>query len=137
MKTKRPTRHRWIGVDLDGTLAYYTRGTYPRIGRPITRIQNLVKSWINHDVNVKIFTARVAHNGTPEDIKRSQKDVSVIEMWSLEHLGKVLPVTNQKDFDMIACLCDRSVQVQENTGMFVSECTGTIDIRFLQDCGLI
>jgi hypothetical protein len=50
----------WIGVDLDGTLAYYDhwRGA-EHIGEPIPAMLERVKRWLADGKDVRIFTARV------------------------------------------------------------------------------
>jgi hydroxymethylpyrimidine pyrophosphatase-like HAD family hydrolase len=52
---------RWIGVDLDGTLAHYTgwRGA-EHIGVPIPAMLERVQAWVAAGVTVKIFTARAS-----------------------------------------------------------------------------
>jgi len=99
----------WIGVDLDGTLAFYDtwRGT-EHIGAPIPAMVERVKLWLHMGKTVKIVTARVA-DGDP-------KAIAAIQVWCRNHLGQVLPVTNAKDFGMIELWDDRAVQVEQNTG---------------------
>lgn len=100
----------WIGVDLDGTLAHYTTWIGPdHIGEPIPAMVNRVLDWCNAGKNVRIFTARVAedHDGHM---------ARVIKRWCKKHLGRILPVTNKKDYGMIELWDDRCVQVEINTG---------------------
>ena len=54
----------WIGVDLDGTLAYYDqwRGAL-HIGEPIPLMLERVKRWLDEGKDVRIFTARVNREG--------------------------------------------------------------------------
>lgn len=99
----------WIGVDLDGTLAFYDGWNDGRIGKPIAPMVDKVKKWLNQGKTVKIFTARVS-NGKAETIAN-------IEHWCLEHIGTKLEVTNVKDFNMIELWDDRAVQVIPNTGL--------------------
>lgn len=100
----------WIGVDLDGTLAEYGgwKGA-DNIGAPIPAMVARVLEWHNGGREVRIFTARVAHD---EDGSAR----AGIERWCEEHLGRVLPVTNAKDYGMIELWDDRCVQVEINTG---------------------
>ena len=53
----------WIGVDLDGTLAYYDywRGKED-IGPPIPKMLMRIKQWIAEGKIVKIFTARATQD---------------------------------------------------------------------------
>lgn len=107
----------WIGVDLDGTLAYYSgwKGAH-HIGDPISPMIDRVKNWIADGKTVKIFTARMHGHGAPllgggtEDVK------TPIENWCRKHLGQVLEITNIKDFGMIELWDDRAVRVETNTG---------------------
>ena len=101
----------WIGVDLDGTLAFYDmwRGM-EHIGKPIPAMAFRVKNWLADGKEVKIFTARAC----------VAEAVPFVAKWRLEHFGKVLPVTNMKDFGMIKLYDDRAIQVEENTGRIIS-----------------
>lgn len=101
----------WIGVDLDGTLAYYTewKGIH-HIGDPIPEMLSKVKKAIKQGKKVKIFTARVA-NGN--------KAIKPIEKWCEEHIGQILPVTNVKDMHCKEIWDDRAKQVRKNKGEFV------------------
>lgn len=97
----------WIAVDLDATLAYYDvwRGE-EHIGNPIPDMAFRVKKWLSEGKDVRIFTARASvHSQIP-----------YIEQWCLKYFGKVLPVTNVKDFAMVELWDDRAIQVIPNTG---------------------
>lgn len=111
------TTHRgWIGVDLDGTLAHYDgwKG-FEHIGPPVERMRQRVIEWLSEGRDVRIFTARVCGtDGRNVDTVRGH-----IEAWCLEHLGRVLPVTNKKDYAMAELWDDRAIQVRENTGLRV------------------
>lgn len=101
----------WVAVDLDRTLAFYDefRGV-GHIGEPIAPMVARVKKWIAEGKDVRIFTAR-ADGGGPAD--------KAIEVWCLKHLGKLLPVTATKDFEMEVMYDDRAVQVEPNTGRLI------------------
>ncbi len=113
----------WIGVDLDGTLAYYEgwKGA-PHIGAPIAPMVDRVKGWLAAGKTVKIFTARMHGHGLPivgggfEDVR------GPIERWCQLHIGQVLEITNVKDFGMIELWDDRAIQVESNTGIPVASC---------------
>ena len=105
----------WIGVDLDGTLAFYDgwKGI-DHIGEPIPMMLNRVKGWIAEGKLVKIMTARVARKTGEADRARSY-----IQAWTEKHgLGR-LDDTNEKDMGRIALYDDRAFQVIENTGVVV------------------
>ena len=102
----------WIGVDLDGTLAKSTRVQIEEIGAPIYPMVKLVKAWLAHGREVRIFTARV--NPNPDvDAVLARK---AIEVWCELHLGQILPVTYEKDRDMLLLFDDRARQVERDTG---------------------
>jgi hypothetical protein len=101
----------WIGVDLDGTLAMYDGFKGPdHIGAPIAKMVNRVKAWLAQGREVRIFTARVCYGD-------KQNCRPAIEAWCVQHIGVVLPVTNEKDYGMIELWDDRCVQVMPNTGL--------------------
>jgi hypothetical protein len=98
-------------VDLDGTLAHYESFEGPTvIGEPVPAMVERVKGWLRAGEPVKILTARVADDPGGEARR-------AIEDWSLQHLGRVLEVTNQKTPDMLDMWDDRAVQVRANTGI--------------------
>ena len=101
----------FIGVDLDGTLAFHKEWTIPTgvddIGEPIPAMVERVKLWLEEGKTVKIFTAR-AHNPAAE---------GPIKAWCLKHIGTELEVTNIKTPDMIEIWDDRAVSIVRNTGI--------------------
>lgn len=126
----------WIGVDLDGTLAQYDGWiSEDHIGEPIAYMQGRVLKWLAKGVDVRIFTARVDGGevaismGEPagEKFRDVEKIKNYIEAWCLKHLGKILPITNKKDFGMVELWDDRCVQVIKNTGFCVAELIDEID----------
>lgn len=107
----------WIACDLDGTLAYYDRWRgAEHIGEPIPAMLERVKAWIAEGREVRIFTARVWHDRSQLNEKNAQLARLAIQQWCAKHIGRVLPVTNEKDYDMIALFDDRCAQVEANTG---------------------
>jgi len=99
--------HGWIGVDLDGTLAFYDEWRGPEhIGAPIKPMVMRVQRWLEQGATVKIFTARAC---IPSQIPPVQK-------WLREHGLGGLEVTNAKDFEMIELWDDRCVRIITNTG---------------------
>lgn len=111
----------WIGVDLDGTLAFYEGWQgIGNIGEPISPMVERVKRWLDSGKRVKIFTARMHGHGLLDE-KGDPIDVRTpIEQWCLRHLGTILEVTNCKDFGMIELWDDRCVQVISNEGIPVA-----------------
>jgi hypothetical protein len=97
----------WIGVDLDGTLAYFGGWLgYETIGDPVPGIKERVLEWIAQGYRVKIFTARAS---VPEGIEP-------VKLWLEKNGFPALEVTCSKDFNMIELWDDRAVQVVTNTG---------------------
>jgi hypothetical protein len=107
----------WIGVDLDGTLAHYDgwKG-WNHIGDPVPDMLNRVLKWIAEGRDVRIFTARVSHDGSPSRMVEAQHAMIRVMDWCEQHIGRTLPVTCMKDFAMTELWDDRAVQVQANTG---------------------
>lgn len=105
-------KNTWIGVDLDGTLAYYDgwKGV-EHIGEPIPAMVNRVKTWLDQGIEVRILTARVSSTEA-----ENRAATYAIHMWCKEHIGQTLPVTCRKDYLMIELWDDRAVRVEKNTG---------------------
>ncbi len=112
----------WIGVDLDGTLAKYDgwKGA-EHIGEPIAPMMARVKEWIAAGIEVRIFTARVSHDGTPDREFEAESARHAIEKWCRLNIGADIRVTNQKDYEMVELWDDRAVQVEANTGRIIGE----------------
>lgn len=110
----------WIGVDLDGTLAQYDKWVSPaHIGEPIAVMVDRVNGWLAAGLDVRIFTARVSHDGTFERQLEAGVARHSIEKWCEQYFGRVLPITNVKDYAMIELWDDRAVQVEANTGNLI------------------
>jgi hypothetical protein len=102
----------WIGVGLDGVLAFYDGWKGPaHIGEPIQPMIERVKGWLEDGITVKIFTARVTEN---EAWRETQ--IMLIQDWCEKHLGERLEVTCVKDSACIEIWDDRCVQMIHNTG---------------------
>src|SRR5260370_10661336 len=98
----------WYGVDLDGTLAEYDGQSAGAIGKPILKMVKRVKAALADGAEIRIFTARAY--SVPDDATRQRAAaiaVLAIQSWCDENLGAVLPITCQKDFDMIELWDDR------------------------------
>jgi hypothetical protein len=107
---------RWIGVDLDGTLAEYHRWMgIEHIGDPVPAMLERVKGWLAEGVEVRIFTARVCR---PADRGAA---IRRIGDWCEMHGLPRLQVTNTKDYGMIELWDDRAVRVEMNVGRRADE----------------
>lgn len=106
----------WYGIDLDGTLAFYDKWEgNEHIGEPVPEMVKKVKALLDQGKNAKIMTARVSpENGDVTKIRE------LIQQWCKEHLGKILPVTHEKDHKMIVLYDDRVIRVEKNTGRLLN-----------------
>lgn len=110
----------WIGVDLDGTLVKYDHWRGPEhIGEPIPAMVERVKKMIDDGVDVRIFTARVWSDGSAEGDANARAARLAIAQWCNETFGKVLQITNVKDYGMLTLFDDRCMRVETNTGRVV------------------
>lgn len=121
MKQRAP---RWIGVDLDGTLAMHRAYCDAEpIGPPVPVMLERVVAWLDQGVEVRILTARVGQsgrmllsNGRRDDATVADEQRALIGAWCVEHIGQSLPITAAKDIRMLELWDDRAVQVVTNAG---------------------
>lgn len=130
----------WTGVDLDGVLAYWDEAHFPDIGPPIAPMVERVQGWLAEGKDVRIFTARVARTAdetyepyhlNAEEFRRDQEHR--IQAWCQQHLGRVLPVTAIKDFQMVELWDDRCVQMETNTGRPMVEVLAGLTLEVLRE----
>jgi len=100
---------------LDGTLAEYHHGQMAAngvgfIGKPVPAMLKRVMKWLEQGRDIRIMTARAAIPG----------EVEAIKAWCRQYIGRELPVTDRKDFQMIELWDDRAVHVEMNTGKVIS-----------------
>lgn len=111
----------WIGVDLDGTLAYDSPaaewGGIEKIGEPIPAMVERIKKWLADGEDVRILTARVNPIHTP--LAEVAAFSVALEKWCTAQFGRGLRFTHAKDYDMRELWDDRAVQVIRNTGVAV------------------
>lgn len=131
----------WIGVDLDGTLAYFGAWTGD-IGEPIPAMVEKVKAIIREGKHeVRIMTARVGVQDkaySPESQSFANQEFADdqrtgIEAWCLKHIGQKLTVTATKDFEMIELWDDRARQVVMNEGLFLEETSSALELKDLRE----
>ena len=126
---KNEFRGGWIGVDFDGTLASYNGWQGPnKLGEPLIPMVNRVKQWLKEGREVRIMTARVSPlipDWADNVVELSRGN---IENWCVQHIGQKLPVTHEKDYNMIELWDDRAVQVEFNTGEVVESPRSKIEI---------
>ena len=111
----QPHNHdKWIGVDLDGTLAvsfHDHQKVVARIGKPIAPMVERIKQWLRRGIDVRIVTARVCSRYPDRETERAE-----IKTWLKEHVGRPLIITAEKDYAMIELWDDRAVRVVTDTG---------------------
>lgn len=108
----------WIGVDLDGTLAFYDKWRgHTHIGDPVPTMLARVKEWLSNGQRVKIFTARVSG-----DKKEAQEVREAVAVWLAKNGVQPLEVTCIKDYAMLTLWDDRAVHVIPNTGEALGAC---------------
>lgn len=117
---------KWIGVDLDGTLAKHSGKISDKIGAPLPTMLGRVKKWVEDGREVRIFTARA--DSALERIK--------IHRWLEDNGLPALAITNKKDWEMQELWDDRAIRVEHNEG---EPCTGCgkvskFSCRYLADC---
>lgn len=106
-------KRKWIGVDLDGTLAEVSSNNLGGIGKPIPAMWSRVNMFLNEgNYDVKIFTARAGE----------QNEVNKIRNWLKENNLPALEVTNAKDKYMVAIWDDKAVRVERNSGKVCEGC---------------
>ena len=117
IKLSQEENKKWIGVDLDGTLAEYDSWIGPEnIGKPIGKMVDRVERWIDEGKTVKILTARVAHAFGKEEAKKSRK---YIREWLIDVFGEdgeKIEITCVKDQKMEELWDDRAISIKKNTG---------------------
>ncbi len=108
----------WYGFDLDGTTFSYSGWvSHTHIGEPVQLMIDKIKSYLEEGKTVKIFTARVAHDGTEKAIKEAKEAEAAIKAVCLKYLGQELEVTCVKDKYCVEIWDDRAKQVIPNTGI--------------------
>ncbi|MGE4370690.1 MAG: hypothetical protein AB7E12_13530 [Burkholderiaceae bacterium] len=103
---------KWIGVDLDGTLARTTQGDGVKIGQPIPAMVARVANWLRQGKRVRVLTARRLTSAQTTEIRRFLSNNGLADC----------EITNQKDNDMVALLDDKAIRVIRNKGQICSGC---------------
>lgn len=102
---------KWIGIDLDGTLAETVTGD--RIGRPIPAIAELLLNiHQNGKYKVKIFTARAENSEKVEQIKE----------WLRFYEFPDLEITNVKDSECVLIIDNIATRVYKDCGVICQSC---------------
>lgn len=103
---------RWIGVDLDGTLAKSINSNGTAIGDPVFSMLERVELWLSRGREVRIFTARAS----------DPQQVASIQAWLKRHGIEECGITDRKDLEMIEFYDDKARRVVADTGRLCSGC---------------
>lgn len=110
MKAKK-----YIGFDLDGTLAHHAPGdSTDTVGPPIAANVARARAYLDAGEEIRIITAR-AWSGYED----APHQISMIEAWCEVWLGRIVPVQAHKCGRMHALFDDRAVAVERNTGVIL------------------
>ena len=94
-----------------------TRVGVRRLPGRTAEIATVFSFLVNDGEDIRIFTARVNPKHGCADVVRERR---AVEAWCELHLGQILPVTPEKDWDMLL-FDDRARQVEHNTGRVVGD----------------
>lgn len=102
---------KWIGVDLDGTLADTRTAPIAKymIPSPVPAMVDRVKVWLKYGITVKVFTARMSSSPELWQLR--------IGNWTEQFIGTRLEATCCKDYGCIAIWDDIAIGVYPNTGI--------------------
>lgn len=114
---RKKYKGKWIGVDLDGVLVEYHAWNNGKLGKPIPRMCERVAGWLQAGIEVRILTSRVG-KVYPEQVATN---VTQIRAFCYEQFKRILPITNEKDQNMIELWDDRAIQVVSNKGVTLTE----------------
>lgn len=103
---------KWIGVDLDGTLARAIRVNGVAIGPPVRSMVNRVREWLKSGQRVKVLTARQLTDAQVREIRRFLENNGIGDC----------EITNAKDTDMAVLFDDKAVRVEKNSGLLCHGC---------------
>ncbi len=111
---------KWIGIDLDGTLAE-TGKDIRGIGEPIQTMIDFLNNLLDEGrYDVKIFTARAD----------SEDGVNAVKSWLKKHDLPDLEITNQKDRYTAYIFDDIAIRVKRNKGEICNECLESLGSKF-------
>jgi len=122
--TQTLTNKCWIAVDFDGTLATFGcnwQQDYRATGNPIPAMVERVRQWLADGEDVRIFTARMDCYHPKYGALDPVEVMAPIQDWCLKHLGRLLPITNTKDYFCKAIYDDRAIQVEHDTGRLIHD----------------
>lgn len=105
----------YIGIDFDATLAHRKSGDSNRVlGEPIPQMLERVKSYVNNNIRVKIFTARAAHTG-----KALVSQLYLLRNWMHKYGLPELEISNVKCDKLRLLIDDKACRCEKNTGNII------------------
>ncbi len=110
---------KWIGVELDGTLARFNEQAGQGIGEPIPAMMLRVKGWLNEGKTVKIVSHRATASGSNYQLTSWLRD---------QGLGMLEVVPLEKD--MQSFWSARAARVELNDGKLCHGCKHTPENQF-------
>lgn len=110
---------KWIGVELEGTLAEYNDRFPNQIGEPVNAMLLRVKGWLNEGKTVKVLSHRAKAGSSNYEVNR----------WLREQgLGMLEVVPLEKD--MQSFWGARAVRVELNDGKLCNGCRNAPENQF-------
>ncbi|TSJ91513.1 hypothetical protein [Chitinimonas sp. BJB300] len=103
---------KWIGVELDGTLAEFNKQYPEEIGEPLGYMVSLVKGWLKDHQTVKVLTPRASTSSGMSKVKAwlGDNDLNGVEVIA-------------SDPDMVTLWSSRAVRVEFNSGKLCRGCS--------------
>jgi len=104
-----------IALDMDSTLSYYEGWDKQghKLGKPIKKMVENVKSWLKKGYLVTIFTARLSHGAV-----ESERQIALIQKFLRENdLPDTLPISCVKAHWFTIFIDDKAYHVIPNTGV--------------------
>lgn len=113
---------RWVGFDLDGTLAKYdTWRGWDYVGEPIPAMVKIVKDLMAKGITCKVLTARASKVSLAKNNIQFSQLEKVIQDWTEKHIGIRMEVVSEKDYLLVSFYDDKCVQVEMNTGSVIGK----------------
>ncbi len=72
---------KWIGVELEGTLAEYNERFPNQIGEPVNAMLLRVKGWLNEGKTVKVLSHRAKAGSSNYEVNRWLRDQGLSVDW--------------------------------------------------------
>lgn len=91
----------WVGFDFDGTLVGPPSGG-KSYGDDYPAMLSLLKLLIEHNIQVKIFTARAAY----------PQSAAIVQDWITSRGLPNLPITDKKDFNLALIIDNYAISVK-------------------------